>query len=154
MKANPLHGVPDSRTAEALEAGVAVSGLVIAPFFCLQGQTSGVHLAATDAERHEGCGAGNGVRLCGRNKALEGEPQERDRHETGPAGVGRSKASGGCENLKAQRARTWEPWQLVAAPRRENAEGDGTPREDLVESAFAARDQDSRYEKTLKEAQV
>jgi len=154
MKANPLPGVPDSRTVETPEAGVAVRGLVLALLFRPQGQTSGPHLAGTDAERQEGCGAGNGVRLCERNKALEGEPQERDRHETGPAGVGRRKASRGCENLKTQRARAWEPWQLVAAPLRENAEGDGTPREDLVESAFAARGQDSRYEKTLKEAQV
>jgi hypothetical protein len=107
-----------------------------------------------DGERQEGCGAGNGVRLCERNKALEGEPQERDRHETGPAGVGRSKASRGCENLKTQRARAWEPWHWVAAPLREDAEGDGTPREDLAECAFAARGQDSRYEETLKEAQV
>lgn len=139
---------------ETPEAGVAVRRWVSAILISPARAKEMTALAATDAERQEGCGAGNGVRLCERNKALEGEPQERDRHETGPAGVGRSKASRGCENLKAQRARTWESWQLVAAPHRENAEGDGTPREDLAESAFAARGQDSRYEKTLKEAQV
>jgi hypothetical protein len=46
-------------------------------------------------KRQEGSGAGNGVRLRGRNKALKGEPQERIRHETRPVGSGRMKAPGG-----------------------------------------------------------
>jgi hypothetical protein len=46
-------------------------------------------------QRQEGTGAGDGVRLHGRSKALKGEPHERIRHETGPAGSGRMKASGG-----------------------------------------------------------
>jgi hypothetical protein len=35
-------------------------------------------------------------------KLWRAEPHERIRHEIGPAGSGRTKASGGCENLKAQ----------------------------------------------------
>jgi hypothetical protein len=42
------------------------------------------------------------ARLRGRKKALKGWPHERIRHETGPAGSGRIKAPGGCENLEAQ----------------------------------------------------
>jgi len=52
-------------------------------------------------QRHEGKGAGDGVRLHGWNKALEGEPQERTDPQ-GSAGLERMKASRGCENLKAQ----------------------------------------------------
>jgi hypothetical protein len=46
-------------------------------------------------QHQEGNGAGDGERLHGRSKALKGEPQERIRHETRPAGSGRTKASGG-----------------------------------------------------------
>jgi hypothetical protein len=49
-----------------------------------------------------GSGAGDGVRLRGRKKALKGEPQERIRHETRPAGTGRIKASRGRENPRTQ----------------------------------------------------
>jgi len=42
-------------------------------------------------ERHEGIGAGDGVQLCGRKKALKGEPHERIWHEIGPVGEGRIK---------------------------------------------------------------
>jgi hypothetical protein len=53
-------------------------------------------------QRQEGTDAGDSVRLHGRSKALKGEPHERIRHETRPAGSGRIKAPGGCENLEAQ----------------------------------------------------
>jgi hypothetical protein len=43
-------------------------------------------------QRQEGNGTGDGVRLRGRSKALKGEPQERIRHETRPAGSGRIEA--------------------------------------------------------------
>jgi hypothetical protein len=46
-------------------------------------------------QRQEGNGAGDGCRLRERNKALKGEPQERIRHATRPAGSGRNEASGG-----------------------------------------------------------
>jgi hypothetical protein len=46
-------------------------------------------------QRQEGNGAGNGVRLHGRSKALEGEPHERIWHETRSAGSGRMKAPRG-----------------------------------------------------------
>jgi hypothetical protein len=59
-------------------------------------------------QHQEGNGAGDGERLHGRSKALKGEPQERIRHETRPAGSGRMKASGGRENLKAQAVGNWE----------------------------------------------
>jgi hypothetical protein len=52
-------------------------------------------------KRQEGRGAGDGELLHERNKALKGEPQERIRHETRPAGSERIKASRGRENLKA-----------------------------------------------------
>jgi hypothetical protein len=52
-------------------------------------------------KRQEGNGAGDSVRLHGRRNALKGEPQERIRHETRPAGSKRIKASRGRENLKA-----------------------------------------------------
>ena len=45
------------------------------------------------SQRQEGNGAGDSVRLHGRNKASKGEPQERIRHETRPAGLGRTKTS-------------------------------------------------------------
>jgi hypothetical protein len=46
-------------------------------------------------QRQEGNGAGDGVRLHGRSKALKGEPQERIRHETRPVGPGRTKTPRG-----------------------------------------------------------
>jgi hypothetical protein len=83
-------------------------------------------------ERQEGNGAGDGHRLPGRNKALKGEPQERDRHETRPGGFGRRKAPRGCENLKAHTGGIGRPAVRVAARGRENAEGEGTSREELL----------------------
>jgi hypothetical protein len=75
-------------------------------------------------ERHEGNGAGDGVRLRERKKALEGEPQERIRHETRPAGSGRMKASRGCENLKTQAVEFGRLNHIAAAPSGENAVGE------------------------------
>jgi hypothetical protein len=49
----------------------------------------------TTFQRQEGNDVGDGERLHGRSKALEGEPHERIWHETRPAGSGRMKASGG-----------------------------------------------------------
>jgi hypothetical protein len=46
-------------------------------------------------QRQEGRGVGDGVRLRGRNKALEGEPHERIRHEIRPASSERKKAPRG-----------------------------------------------------------
>jgi hypothetical protein len=46
-------------------------------------------------ERHEGMGAGDGVRLRERRNALKGKPHERIWHETRPAGSGRIEAPGG-----------------------------------------------------------
>jgi hypothetical protein len=46
-------------------------------------------------QHQEGNDAGDGERLHERSKALKGEPQERIRHETRPAGSGRTEASGG-----------------------------------------------------------
>jgi hypothetical protein len=46
-------------------------------------------------QRQEGNGAGDGELLHERSKALKGEPQERIRHETRPAGSGRIEASRG-----------------------------------------------------------
>jgi hypothetical protein len=66
-------------------------------------------------QRQEGNGAGDGVRLHGRSKALKGEPHERIWHETRPAGSGRTKAPGGRENLKAQAIGPWEARLSYAA---------------------------------------
>jgi hypothetical protein len=46
-------------------------------------------------ERHEGMGAGDGVRLRERRNALKGKPHERIWHEIRPAGSGRIEAPGG-----------------------------------------------------------
>ena len=46
------------------------------------------------SQRREGSGVGDDERLRERNKALEGEPHERNRYETRPAGVGRSGVRG------------------------------------------------------------
>jgi hypothetical protein len=69
----------------------------------------GVALAsARFTEPHEGDGAREGVRHHGRMKASKGQPHGRDRDETSPAGRGGSKASRGCETLRAQRnQRRW-----------------------------------------------
>jgi hypothetical protein len=66
-------------------------------------------------QRQEGIGAGDGVRLHGRNKALKGEPQERIWHETRPAGPGRTKTPRGRENLKAEAGRAREARSLIRA---------------------------------------
>jgi hypothetical protein len=67
------------------------------------------------SQRQEGNGAGDGVRLHGRSKALKGEPQERIWHETRPAGPGRTKTPRGRENLKAEAGRAWEARSLIRA---------------------------------------
>jgi hypothetical protein len=69
------------------------------------------------SERQEGNGAGDGDRLHERRKALEGEPHERIRHETRPAGSGRMNASRGCENLQAQAVGFGNPDHFMPLPR-------------------------------------
>jgi hypothetical protein len=94
-------------------------------------------------QHHEGRGVGDGERLHGRSKALKGEPHERIRHETRPAGSGRIKASGGCENLKAQVVGFGKPGpRKAAASSGENAVGEGTSWEEPfpVVFGFAAGD--------------
>jgi len=49
----------------------------------------------------------------GGRKLWRAEPQERIRHETRPAGSGRMKAPGGCENLKVQAVGRCEPDQFM-----------------------------------------
>jgi len=70
------------------------------------------------SQRQEGSGARKGVRRCGGSKTSKGEPQGRERDEIGPTGQGGSKASRGCETLRAQQNRVvWEPpgkWLLLA----------------------------------------
>ena len=44
-------------------------------------------------------------------KLWRAQPQERIRHEIGPAGSGRIKAPGGCENLEAQAVGRGKPGQ-------------------------------------------
>lgn len=77
------------------------------------------------AQRHEGSGAGNGVRLHERNKASEGESHGRIWHEKGPAGSERIKASRGWENLKAQTALVRQAFATYVAARcGETSKGD------------------------------
>jgi hypothetical protein len=63
----------------------------------------------------------------GEGKALKGEPQEREGHETRPRDPGRSKPSRGCENLEAELSGRGKPGHggLPGG----SAEGDGTPGE-------------------------
>jgi hypothetical protein len=75
-------------------------------------------------QRQEGRGAGNGVQLHERRKALKGEPHERIWHETRPAGSGRFKASRGRENLKALAVGRGKPEPIdAAAPGGETLKG-------------------------------
>jgi hypothetical protein len=61
------------------------------------------------------------------SKAPKGEPHERDWDETSPAGCGGSKASRGCETLRAQPNRMrWDSPGYVAPHSWENAVGDKT----------------------------
>jgi hypothetical protein len=53
-------------------------------------------------QRHGGDRARKGPKALRRGEALKGKAQERDRHETRPEGVGRSKPSGGRETLKTE----------------------------------------------------
>jgi len=57
------------------------------------------------------------------------EPQGRDRHETRPAGPGRSKALRACETLRGHVPGGWYPPGQVAARCQEDAEGEETARE-------------------------
>jgi hypothetical protein len=88
--------VADSRVEQSPEGEGRSAGLPI-----MSGRVGCLHLACSGGQvrgafqRQEGNGAGDGVRLHGRSNALEGEPQERIRHETRPAGSGRMKAPGG-----------------------------------------------------------
>ena len=54
------------------------------------------------SQKPEGSGVREGVRHHGGSQCLEGKPQERDRDETSSAGRAGSKASRGCETLRAQ----------------------------------------------------
>jgi len=64
-----------------------------------------------------------------------GWPQERIRHETRPAGSGRMKAPGGCENLKAQAVGRGRSNHSCRCSGRGNAEGVETSREALQNGA-------------------
>jgi hypothetical protein len=81
------------------------------------------------SETSRGCRrAARLARRSPRSKAPKGEPQTRDRDGTSPAGLGGSKASRGCETLRAQ---PFEPCGVGAAgrgapPHREHAIGDET----------------------------
>jgi hypothetical protein len=77
-------------------------------------------------QRQEGSGIGNDVRLHERNNALKGEPQEWIRNEIMPAGSGRIKAPGGCENLEVQAIGLGKPDQRCRCPVRGNAVGEET----------------------------
>lgn len=66
------------------------------------------------SQRQEGIGVGNGARLHGRGKALEGEPHERIWYEIRPAGPERVKASRGCENLEAPARRVRQTCLIYA----------------------------------------
>jgi hypothetical protein len=68
------------------------------------------------SQRQEGNGAGDGERLHERSNALKGEPHERIRHETRPAGSRRIKAPGGRENLEAQAIGLGTPDHLMPLP--------------------------------------
>lgn len=71
-------------------------------------------------------------------KLWRAKPQERIRPERGPASSGRSKASGGCENLEAQGGRAWTTRPRGRCPEREDAEGEKTSREAPPRLGFAA----------------
>ena len=60
---------------------------------------------------------------------LKGKPQGRDRHETRPAGGGRSKAPRAWETLRGQQNPGLVPPGLVAARYWEDVEGERTARE-------------------------
>lgn len=57
-----------------------------------------------------------------RGKPLKGKPQERYRHGTRPEGIGRNKASRGCENLKTQHSRARQT-RCRSLPDSQSAEG-------------------------------
>lgn len=99
----------DSRAEQNPEVGGFSAGLnstVSVPLarFGATWSVSAVRLEQA-VQRQEGIDAGDGVRLRGRKKALEGEPHERIWHETRPAGPERVKASRGCENLETPASR-------------------------------------------------
>jgi hypothetical protein len=100
--------VADSRAEQSPEVGWCTDGSLRVWSLCWRsilgtcdrGEAILVELDE-QIQRQEGTGAGNGVRLRERSKALKGEPHERIRHETRSAGTGRMKTSRGCENLEA-----------------------------------------------------
>jgi hypothetical protein len=79
-------------------------------------------------QRQEGTGAGDGVRLRERKKALKGEPQERIRSENGRQARGGVEASGGWENLETQGLGKVSPGGRYAV--RGYAVGEGTSGEE------------------------
>jgi hypothetical protein len=97
---NRRHGQADSRVEQSLEGEGCSDGF---PTNEIQSWRE-ASADATDRfsgdvrghqKRQEGRGAGDGELLHERNKALKGEPQERIRHEIGPAGSRWMKASRG-----------------------------------------------------------
>jgi hypothetical protein len=84
--------------SKTLKARVAACA---AAFFGRAFRLRGVWFVAVAAsiQRHEGNGAGDGVRLRERSKALEGKPHERIWSETRPASMGTVNAPRGSENL-------------------------------------------------------
>ena len=114
-----------ARSAASSSRAAAVSE-VPQPF---EGSTSVGQQGRAGGQLQEGSGVREGVRLCGWGSTLEGtEPQGRDRHETRPAGAGRSKALRACETLRGHVPGCGTPGQ-GAAWRWEDVEGGETARE-------------------------
>jgi len=84
------------------------------------------------AQRHEGSGIGDGIRLRERKKALKGEPHERIWHEIGPVSDGAEESVMRLRKPEDAGSQERQSWLLSRCPTWKDAIGDEISREELL----------------------